>query len=80
MCITHLMKARILDVVGSNFFFTLDLHTDVQSNGTGHSRLVGTLLEIVPNLHFTRQRSHLDDRLPKKVIRLPGQLLAQSRL
>ena len=64
----------------TDLFLSFDLHTDLQPDGTRYGRLVGSLLEIVPHVHFARERSHLDDCLAEKVVALPRQLLPQLRL
>ena len=35
---------------------------------------------MIPDIHFTRQGSDLDDGLAQEVVTLPGQLLPQPRL
>lgn len=52
----------------------------MQSNCSGHGGLVGSLLEIVPNVHLAGQRAHLDDGLTEKVVGLASKLLTKLRL
>lgn len=40
----HLMQTSVLNMVGGHLLLPFDLHTDVQPDGTGHSRFVGPLV------------------------------------
>lgn len=75
-----LVQARVLHVVRGDLLLALDLDADVQPDRAADGRLVRALLQIVPHVHFARQRAHLDDRLAEEVVRLARQLLAQLRL
>ena len=40
-------------------FLSLDFHTYVQTNCSGHGRLVSSFFQVIPHIHLTWQRSYL---------------------
>ncbi len=48
-------------------FLSFNLDADLQPDGSGHARLVRPLLQIIPDVHLTGQRPHLDDGLEAKL-------------
>lgn len=49
ICVEDLVKVTLWC---KYLLFSFDFDADVQSDGTRNSRLVGSLLKIVPNIHF----------------------------
>lgn len=40
-------------------FFAFDFDADVKANSSWHSWFIGSFLQIVPDVHFTRKCPHL---------------------
>ena len=56
ICVEDLVKVTLWC---KYLLFSFDFDADVQSDGTRNSRLVGSLLKIVPNIHFAGKGAYL---------------------
>lgn len=66
-CVCYLMKACVLHMVGCHLFLSLDLHTDLKTNGTRHCWFVCSLL---CRTHTHTHRLNYSERIHRSELNL----------